>query len=618
MIFKKNKWAITNKKSFAVLFLVLILVLITNVVHNPTINVLRWDVFGYYIYLPAFFIYNDLGLDNLHWVKEINSIYHNTATLYQIALSPIGHNVNQYSLGMAILYSPFFLLGHGFALLTNYPADGFSLPYQVSIFLSGILYMLIGLIYFRKVLLHFFSDKIAAIVILIICLGTNYLHLQIRGNAIITHNYLFALYAILIWSTIKWHQQINNKNTLILGLIVGLIVTVRPSEVVSILIPVLYGVTSVSSFKERISFLIKKKKYVLRAVFVAFLVGLPQLIYWKLYAGQFFYYSYNNNGEGLDLLSPHTIGVLFSFRKGWLIYTPIMGFSIIGFYYLYKTHRQLFVPTLLFFIANLYLVSSWSTWWYAGSFSQRALMQSYVVMGLPLGALLSYPWNKSLKISGTFILSFFLIFNLFQTWQISNGILNEERMTKDYYFSVFGQITPPTEEQKELLLIQRSLTAVDEFLHPEKYQLVLTEEEGFENEKEGVIFDYPHSGKRVFKMDKTHVFSPAIKKKFSELTEQDHAWIKVTLWVYPSEKWKESELSLITTFLYKGRAYKYRGMDTERDTELIPNQWNKVEKYYLTPHPRTKEDVFRVDAWLRGTEEIIIDDLKIEVFNKKE
>jgi len=64
--------------------------------------------------------------------------------------------------------------------------------------------------------------------------------------------------------------------------------------------------------------------------------------------------------------------------------------------------------------------------------------------------------------------------------------------------------------------------------------------------------------------------------------------------------------------------YKYRGIDTERDTELTPNQWNKIEKYYLTPHPRTKEDVFSTYAWLRGAEEIIIDDLKIEVFDKKE
>lgn len=537
MIFNRGKWGITNKQSFVAIFFVFVLVLILDVVHNPSINVLKWDVFGYYIYLPAFFIYNDLGLDNLYWVKEINNMYHNTATLYQIALSPTGHNVNQYSLGMAIVYLPFFLLGHGMALITHYPADGFSLPYQAAIFMSGITYMTIGLTYFRKALLHFFTDKIAAIVILIICLGTNYLHLQIRGNAIITHNYLFAFYAFLIWRTIKWHQKINNKNSLVLGLTIGLMVTIRPSEIVAILIPVLYGVTSISSFKERISFLIDKKKYVLRAVFVAFLVGLPQLIYWKLYAGEFIYYSYNNNGEGLDLLSPHVLNVLFSFRKGWLIYTPVMIFSIVGFYHLYKNYRKLFFPAVLFFIVNFYLVSSWSTWWYAGSFSQRALMQSYAVMALPLGALLSFPLRKSLKIGGGIILLFLVGLNLFQTGQISNGILNESRMTKAYYFSVFGQTTLPTEEQKELLLIKRSVTSVDEFLHPEKYQLILEEKNDFENEKTGgTIFNNAHSGDYVFKMNKAHPFSPAIKKKFNELTQQDHAWIKITAWVYPSEK----------------------------------------------------------------------------------
>ena len=44
------------------------------------INALSWDVFGYYLYLPATFIYHDLGLKDVSIIHEIIEKYNNTAT----------------------------------------------------------------------------------------------------------------------------------------------------------------------------------------------------------------------------------------------------------------------------------------------------------------------------------------------------------------------------------------------------------------------------------------------------------------------------------------------------------------------------------------------------------
>jgi hypothetical protein len=30
---------------------------------------IAWDVYGYYLYLPATFIYDDLGLENRDWIR---------------------------------------------------------------------------------------------------------------------------------------------------------------------------------------------------------------------------------------------------------------------------------------------------------------------------------------------------------------------------------------------------------------------------------------------------------------------------------------------------------------------------------------------------------------------
>ncbi|MGE5383200.1 MAG: hypothetical protein ACM3PX_07210, partial [Omnitrophica WOR_2 bacterium] len=55
--------AIKNKKSFIVLVILALCILITRIL-TLTSNELSWDVFGYYIHLPAFFIYHDYGLNN--------------------------------------------------------------------------------------------------------------------------------------------------------------------------------------------------------------------------------------------------------------------------------------------------------------------------------------------------------------------------------------------------------------------------------------------------------------------------------------------------------------------------------------------------------------------------
>ena len=122
-------------------------------------------------------------------------------------------------------------------------------------------------------------------------------------------------------------------------------------------------------------------------------------------------------------------------------------------------------------------------------------------------------------------------------------------MTKAYYFSTFGQTTPITEDQKKLLMIERTTKEQEVFVNSSDYVLNLTEEVDFEQQETGNMnIDYAHSGKRVFKLDQQHPFSISIKRSFMELTNKDHAWVKISMWIYPDENWKESKLSLIATF----------------------------------------------------------------------
>ncbi len=597
----------------------LCLVMITAGLINPPGNILSWDVFGHYLYLPALFIYDDLGLKDRGFVDNILATYQNSSTFYQVVLSPTGNILIKYSSGLAILYLPFFFLGHLTALIAGFPADGFSAPYQYSIFAGCLIYSMSGLFFLRKVLRKFYPDKTTALVLILLFLGTNYFSESVYKGAM-AHNLLFTLYAINLWLTIKWHESYRLKYAVMLGLVLGLTSMSRPTDIVSVFIPALWGIYNVKSLKNKILLLWRYKFHVLLLGLGFLAAWAPQLIYWKKYAGQFFYYSYDNPGEGLELLRPYTLQVLLSFRKGWLVYTPLMIFAIIGFITLYRKQKQVFAAVIVYFIFNLYLVSSWSCWWYAESFGHRAMVQSYPVMALALGSLVLCLSERSkwLRIISVLTAVLLIVLNLFQTWQLNHGILHGSRMTKEYYLAVFGK-TRTSPELKKMLLVERSAVNDEFFIDTEGYNnartLSFNDFENFtEANKYHLTDSLAHSGLRSLQMDSQQKFSPAFKIAFNELTDKDHAWIRASAWIYPLTGSKNEIPLMVMTFSHDDQYYKYRTAGFEnRKLEFSPNQWNLLTMDYMTPEVRSARDLLSVYLWFRGTGRVYVDDIQIEV-----
>src|SRR5688572_28370818 len=93
---------------------------------------ISWDVSGYYMYLPAFFIYKDVK--EFKFKDEVRNKYEFTSDFQQAYIhEKSGNHVLKYSAGQALQFLPFFTAGHLAAKILDYPADGFSLPYQFAI-----------------------------------------------------------------------------------------------------------------------------------------------------------------------------------------------------------------------------------------------------------------------------------------------------------------------------------------------------------------------------------------------------------------------------------------------------------------------------------------------------
>ena len=608
-----------KQKSLLVYLPGVVLILLTVFYYSGNWDIhksLSWDVLGYYLYLPTTFLYDDVMLLKYAEYDALIKEYNLSDTFYQIAQAPNGNRILKYTMGKAVLISPFYFISDLYAMLFDYKRDGFSSPYHYGYFVGNLIYASLGIYFTSRLLIKLYSKKIAFIVITLFIFGTNFY----ANTAIIIGNVhvpLFFLYSGLLWYTYKWHKDFKLKSIIWVAFFYGMLILTRPPEGIAIFIPLLWGVTSWSKFKEKLNFLKSKKEQLIIAFLISTVIVLPQLLYWQIIGGEWVITDYGNPAEGFDWFSPHLLDSLFSYRKGWLLYTPMMLLAIFGFYWLYKVKRELFASTLIFSLFTIYVTSSWSCWWFANSFGNRGYVHGSVVFLIPLSAIFSSLKSTKGRAILFSIAGLLLVFNQFQHYQFIKGIIHGTRMSGEYYWSVFGRTELP-EGAKEKLMIHRPGAGNDVLPPMSKIKLVKTFNFDYENPKDPKI-THEHSafsGKYGTYTDDSWAFSEGIDIPLSEITNKEHAWLKIKAKVKPTWDYKSSPFSIVSTFKYKGKNYKYFALDSEK-LELKINEWNDIEIIYLTPEIRTKDDSFSFYLWNRAKSYISMDQVEIEIYESK-
>ncbi|MBK6829283.1 MAG: hypothetical protein IPG92_00405 [Flavobacteriales bacterium] len=326
----------------------------------------------------------------------------------------------------------------------------------------------------------------------------------------------------------------------------------------------------------------------------------PQLLYWQAVTGQWVFYSYVNAGEGFDFTSPHIADYLFSFRKGWFVYTPLALLMVLGSIVLWRKARHLFWPIAAFLIIDLYVVSSWTNWWYAGgSYSARSMLPAFTLLALPFGyALVGSGRKWLLPVTVPLIL-----LNLFQTWQWNHGVISKERMTAAYYAAVFGRTSIPAHAQR-LLLVDRPLTEEETLEDASGYSMKVL----YENE----FNDRPDS---TYALTPEDPFTPGPDVKFKDLTTRDHVWLRISARLLVADSTAAPPV-IVCSFHHIGETYKYKTM-TWNIATATENAWTTLSFDYITPEVRSPEDNLKVYIWNQygGTHQV--DDLRVEVFEPK-
>jgi hypothetical protein len=379
--------------------------------NGPTI---RSDGVGYYAYLPSFFIYHDISLYSFLHDKP-----------YALA-SYNGKQIDKYPMGTAILMAPFFFAADFLTAVTSLPRDGFSLIYQISIVVAGIFYLICGLVLTYRLLLLFYSNQIALVVLPLLTFGTGLFHYA-TYDASFSHVYSFFLVSAYLYALYRPSKSL--ADIIMPSVLLGLIFLTRMPNVVLGIFLVLCELHFLR--QERQSTILLAQRWAAMLIAFSMVVSL-QFAYYYVLTGHLFIWSYA--GEAFNWLNPQILPVLFSVRKGLFFWYPILLLSVVGIPLL---SRRLLLPTVLFQLVFLYIVSSWGSWWYGGSFGMRPYVDVVAVFALSLAAAINHISARSryrrIVWSLAIALVIWTIFNMYLYWR---GIVPFDGATLNIYYRI--------------------------------------------------------------------------------------------------------------------------------------------------------------------------------------
>lgn len=333
------------------------------------------DKAGYYIYLPAIFIY-DLKGDELP-PGIIDKLY-NGFSVDSIS----GLIRTKYSIGVAMMQTPAFLCVHGYQWLTGGVTDGFSGPYHNVANFSAWLYTSLGLWFLFRFLSGSYGRRISLLTVLIVFFGTHLFYYSLRETGM-SHLYSFFLFSALLWLLGESSTSgFTRSRFILLGLILGLMIVVRPLNLVFFLGALLYFQLSDQGFYKKFW-----HARILWAIAAALLVALPQLWYWHSISGKWIYYSYGNEGF-TNLLNPQFRSLLFAPLNGLLPYTPLYLVLILSSLVWVRTKPALTIFFIAFFIALSYLLASWHRPQFGCGFGSRNYVEYLALFIIPLAEVL--------------------------------------------------------------------------------------------------------------------------------------------------------------------------------------------------------------------------------------
>ena len=288
------------------------------------------DGMGYYSYLRSGMLDGNIDFfdeKNYFWNAKITST---------------GFAHNNWAVGSALLWFPFFSIAHVIALSLSrlgFPVqpDGYSEPYMLLTGLGSSLYVLAGLLILYRVVRRYFQPRESLLATITVFLATPlpyYTFIEQR----LSHSGEFFLVVALIWVWLAWREQGKTRPlSFLLGVLAGLVFDIRYNSMI-ILAVVLPDIASDIwvgwKKKEGIRGIWRSVSYFETLIPAFLLMIFPQVLAWLIIFGKpfppiehFGAFSQNYSDPTLflkmfsSLFLRHDWGLLYS-QPLWLLALP--------------------------------------------------------------------------------------------------------------------------------------------------------------------------------------------------------------------------------------------------------------------------------------------------------
>lgn len=367
------------------------------------------DQAGYYIYLPAHFIYN--------WDGQSLPGHIEAATGYGFQVDTLSGLIRtKYPVGTALMQAPFFLVTHAWCLISGKPPDGFSAPYIHAVMFAGIVWGCLGLFWLWGFLKRRSGEALALLTVALIWLGTGVLYYH-SENSGMSHIYSFALFSLLLLHLDKM-QDLRVGNMMLAGFLASLIVLVRPTGIIGIAGIVLM---LAAEGKPWLSMLKPRPVMLVPVVLAGLVTLLPQLAYWKYAHGSWVSYSYGNESFS-NWQHPEIVKFWFSPNNGLFPYGPVWVFIVSALIWGSFLRQLTAVVGLVLFLGVSYLFSSWHIWFFGCGFGSRNLVEYAAILALPFSLFLKSRFGPGKMFSGL-VLAVFLILSSALSLKLFNSYL---------------------------------------------------------------------------------------------------------------------------------------------------------------------------------------------------
>jgi len=393
------------------------------------------DEIQYFAYLRSLWFDRDLSFENEYRYFYDRGIgasqgFHETFLERQ---TETGRRINFGTIGCAILWTPFYAVGHAIArasLSENGAApDGYSTPYLAAVAYGSAVYgfaaIVLSILSTRRLGLDAFIPALA------IWFGTPLLFYMYLAPPFSHACSAFGV-ALFIYIWLRVREDWSAGGLAALGAAAALMAMIREQDAFFAIAAALdFGLAWTLGFglwasgrDSAPSQRLKPKAQSLIAAFLAFAVTYaPQAIAYMVLNGHIGPHS--SVGRKMTWTAPHAAEVLFSPEHGFFFWTPLAAVALAG---LFLRRQRVFALLLIMVVLQVYVAGSVESWTVAGAFGQRRFIALTAILIVGLSALWHSARSRAARSVLAIVLALGVYWNVALTAEFAVGLMDRQKL----------------------------------------------------------------------------------------------------------------------------------------------------------------------------------------------